>query len=113
MASPRAPSPLARKSALAVVALSLGALALPWAGGGCYPAKDCEVACRNVLACRGIYDDADLAATTEVDCLAACNADEQLNYCFDDCDPAEVRVKWQCATGQADCSSLDHTCDVY
>jgi hypothetical protein len=112
MASTHPRSRLARTGALGLATLLVAGLALP-ALGGCYPAKDCQRACRHVLDCVGRYDDADLLLVTQEDCVASCEADEQLNVCFDDCDAAEVRVKWQCATGNADCSSLDHTCDVF
>lgn len=81
---------------------------------GCYPPKDCEVACRHVLDCQAAgYDDSDLRATTFQACVQSCQDDQTLNFCWDDCSPSDLRIRWQCATGRTDCSDLDHVCDVY
>jgi hypothetical protein len=81
---------------------------------GCYPPKDCAQACEHVIACREAgYDDTDLQNTSREACVAACQDDVSLNFCFDDCSAAEIRVRWQCATARTECSDLDHVCDVY
>lgn len=105
--------PSSLRHLLAVVASSVALFVLALTPA-CYPAKDCQAACSNVLACQSVgYDDGDLQLTTFEACVASCQSNEVLTYCFDDCSPSDLEIRWRCATGESDCSALDHTCDVY
>ncbi len=75
---------------------------------------NCDEACAHVLACKGRYQDADLAALTgEEECLETCAAGIALGQEPTPWTRGKRALGWVCATAATSCLELDKRCDVY
>lgn len=75
---------------------------------------NCDDACAHVLACKGKYQDSDLAALTgEEECLETCAAGVGLGQEPTPWTKGKKALGWVCATTATSCLELDKRCDVY